>query len=301
MSFHTFSSYLSRTFHGAVGKLCLDGGFTCPNRDGTVGHGGCIFCGERGGGEHIESHLSVSEQVRRFFDRPHGRRKFIAYFQNFSGTYAPVEVLRARYAEALADERIVALAVATRPDCIRDDVCRLLSEIGRTHVVWVELGLQTASDETAERIHRGYPTSVFEEAADRLDAFGIPYVVHMMIGLPGESLSDVRKTAALVARRRPFGVKLHAVYVLEGTELAEEYRAGRYTPIDEDTYVDAVTDTLRRLPPETVIHRLTSDAPEDRVLAPLWTVGKADKGRVHARIRERMEAHGRRQGDLFQP
>ncbi len=296
MVFTTFNSYLKRVYHTEVGKVCIDGGFTCPNRDGTKGVGGCIFCGERGAGEHLCGTESVRAQVKAYFSRPHRQKKFVAYFQNFTNTYAPAAVLRQRYADALTDPRIVAIAIGTRPDCLSDEVLDILDEL-KTHTdVWVELGLQTTKDVTATRIRRGYPTQQFFDAAARLRARGIPFAVHLMLGLPGEDAEDVRTTVEHVAATRPFGVKFHGVYVMDGTDLAEEYRAGRYTPMECEAYIESVIDALLRLPPETVILRLMSDCPPGRLLAPAWN---RDKAYVHEQIRCRMEERGLVQGQQF--
>ncbi len=296
MVFTTFNSYLKRMYHTEVGKVCIDGGFTCPNRDGSKGVGGCLFCGERGAGEHLCAAAGIREQIQTYFSRPHRQKKFIAYFQNFTNTYAPAAVLRQRYTDALSDARIVALAIGTRPDCLSDDVLDVLSDLRSRTDVWVELGLQTTNDATAARIRRAYPTREFFDAAARLRARGIPFAVHLMFGLPGESAADMRATVESVARTRPFGIKFHGVYVMEGTDLAEDYRAGRYTPITCEMYIETVIDALLRLHPEAVILRLMSDAPREKLLAPAWNTQKAY---VHAEIRRRMAQRGLVQGQLF--
>lgn len=297
MLLRTFNSYLKATYGCEVAKLCLDGGFTCPNRDGTVGTGGCTFCGECGAGEHLHRQLSIREQVERYFARPHRQKKFIAYFQSFTGTYAPPEVLRARYREALCDERIVAVAIGTRPDCLAPEVIEVLRELKEETDVWVELGLQTSHDGTASAFRRGYETRVFDEACDRLRAAQIPFAVHILLGLPGEGPADALSTVRHVAAKRPFGVKLHSLYVLEGTDLADDYRAGRYLPMERETYIETVIEALTLLPPETVILRLMADAPRDRLLAPPWNV---EKDYVHREIRRRMQQRGLSQGMRYE-
>lgn len=298
MVFRTFNSYLKAAYHTEVGKICIDGGFTCPNRDGTKGVGGCIFCGERGAGEHLCAAMSVREQVEDYFRRPHRQKKFVAYFQNFTNTYASPDVLMRRYTDALIDPRIVALAIGTRPDCLGEDVLDVLSAIKERIDLWVELGLQTTNDDTARRIRRGYATEEYLRACERLRARGIPFAVHLMIGLPGEGTDELRATVDTVARTHPFGVKLHGVYVMDGTDLQADYLAGRYTPIEKDAYIEAVIDTLLRLPPDTVILRLMSDCPPGRLVAPAWNTDKAE---VHAEIRRRMAERGLTQGMLFTP
>lgn len=292
MRYNNLSAYLRERYGKRIGKICIDGGFSCPNRDGSCGVGGCIFCGERGAGEHIDGALAIREQVDATLFRG-SYEGYIAYFQNFTNTYAPIDVLRERYDAALGDERIVALAIGTRPDCIDDNVAALIAEYGKKLDVWVELGLQTASDEVARVINRGYTTDVFLRAAKILTEHGIPFVVHMMIGLPGEGRSEARETARLIASVHPFGVKIHSLYVMEGTVLAEMYRSGTFTPIGEDEYVAATADCLELLPPETVIHRLTGDCPEGMLVAPLWS---KDKNRLLAAIRNELERRGTRQG-----
>lgn len=294
--YRTLGSYLKETYGCEVGKICIDGGFTCPNRDGTVGYGGCMFCGERGAGEHLREGVSIEEQVSAFFSRPHRQKKFIAYFQNFTNTYAAPDVLRERYTAALCDPRIALLSVGTRPDCISEDVIEVLLEMKRRANVWVELGLQTARDDVAARFGRGYPTSVFRRASDLLRAAGIPTVVHLMVGLPGDSPEGVRETADYVAAAAPFGVKIHSVYVMDGTRLAEEYRAGRYTPVTKEEYISAAAYILSHLPADTVIHRLTGDCPDGKLLAPDFA---ADKSAVLSAIRENMQKSGLSEGCLY--
>ena len=293
LPYYNLSSYLHKTYKTSVGKVCLDGGFTCPNRDGTCGVGGCLFCGEYGAGERLYSGLSIEEQAQYMMSHPGRRKKFIAYFQNFTNTYAPVSVLRQRYDAALTDPRVIVLSVGTRPDCLAPDTVALLASYRSRADVWVELGLQTANDRTAERIRRGYRRQVFEDAVNRLRAAGLPFIVHMMIGLPGENAADVADTADYIASFAPFGVKIHATYVMRGTALADWYREGRYTPLTEEEYVTLAADTLTRLPPQTVIHRLTGDCREDLLIAPVWNTGK---GQILTAIQNKMKASGLTQG-----
>ncbi len=295
--YHNLSSYLKERYGEPVGKICIDGGFTCPNRDGTCGFGGCIFCGERGSGEHIDPTLSIREQVEKGLNAPGKRNKFIAYFQNFTNTYAPVSVLKERYAAALFDRRIVALAVGTRPDCITEEIADLLASYRAERDVWVELGFQTANDEVAKIFNRGYDHTVFERAMKILAERNLPVVVHVMLGLPGQPLSDAADTAKYLSRFSPFGVKIHCVYVMENTKLSDLYRAGNYTPITEKDYVAGVGTVLSLLPPQTVIHRLTGDCPEGALVAPLWN---SDKNRILSLIRDYMESHSLYQGCKYE-
>ena len=292
MIYNNLSRYLKERYGTSVRKICIDGGFGCPNRDGTCGIGGCIFCGERGAGEHIKSG-GIREQAERALEHSDGKSLYIAYFQNFTNTYAPVETLRARYDEALVSDRICALAVGTRPDCINEEVAALLHEYKSRLDVWVELGLQTASDKTAEIINRGYKTEVFLQAVRILDKYGIPFVVHTIVGLPGESHEDIVATTEVIRATRPFGVKIHSLYVMEGTRLAELYKRGGYLPLEEDDYVREVIYILTHLPPDTVVHRITGDCPEGLLLAPEWS---RDKNRIIERIRQDMTENGLSQG-----
>ena len=213
MLYRTLGAYLKEKYGIKVSKICIDGGFSCPNRDGTVGHGGCIYCGERGAGEHIDALMSIEEQVDSQLAK--GRAEgYIAYFQNFTNTYAPLHVLKERYDAALRSERIVALAIGTRPDCITEEIAELIASYKERVDVWVELGLQTASDETARRINRGYKTEIYRRAAEILTSHGIPFVTHIIIGLPGEGEADIDATVDLINESGSFGVKIHSIYVI---------------------------------------------------------------------------------------
>ncbi|MBO5945407.1 MAG: TIGR01212 family radical SAM protein, partial [Clostridia bacterium] len=278
-------------------KICIDGGFSCPNRDGKCGTGGCICCGERGAGEHIDPTSSIGEQVRSALSMGAENDNFIAYFQNFTNTYAPVDILKERYDAALIDERIRILSIGTRPDCIDEDVCKLLAEYNKDREVWVELGLQTSSDLTASVIRRGYTLDVFKSAAALLKKYGIKTFVHMIIGLPGEGEDEALDTARTIAKIRPFGVKIHSIYVMEGTELARMYRENRYTPPSLDEYKSICAKVIATLPSDTVIHRITGDCPRSMLVAPDWN---ADKNEIIKRIQEELRLRGLRQGDLFE-
>ena len=282
MNYRNLSRYLKEKYGKRLGKICIDAGFTCPNRDGTRGVGGCIFCTGRGSGEHIAESLSISEQVRRGLSR--GKSDgYIAYFQNFTNTYADIDTLRKRYDEALIDDRILVLAVGTRPDCIDPDICDLLASYQNRCDVWVELGLETASDRTSEVINRACRAEDFESAMALLNERSIPTVVHMIIGLPGESEEDVDKTVDLINRFRPFGVKIHSLYVPKGTELEKMYERGEYTPLSLDEYARLAARAISRLNPDTVLHRITGDCPRELLVAPLWN---SDKNAVIAKINE---------------
>ena len=295
MLYNNLSGYLRKKYGRRLKKICIDGGFTCPNRDGKCGTGGCIYCGERGAGEHIDASHSITEQVRAALDRASDNELFIAYFQSFTNTYADIDTLRRRYDAALIDDRIKVLSVGTRPDCIDEDVCALLAEYAKEREVWVELVLQTASDETARIINRGYGRDVFERAVKLLCEYGIKTVVHMIIGLPGENTDDVMKTADYIAKFPIFGLKIHSIYVMAGTKLAEMYAQKLYTPPTLTEFLDGAAYTLARMPDDVVIHRLTGDCPSGMLIAPEWNT---DKNAVIAAINARMRELGYTQGCL---
>ena len=296
MLYNNLSGYFRKKYGKRLKKICIDGGFSCPNRDGKCGTGGCIYCGERGAGEHIDPKTSISEQVSSALLHAKSDEKFIAYFQNFSNTYASPEVLRERYDAALTDKKIVALAIGTRPDCLDEERVRLIAEYKKRVDVWVELGLQTSNDATARLINRGYPRSVFEDAVALLEKYGIPTVVHMIIGLPGETERDAVSTAKYITSFNVWGVKIHSIYVMEGTELAEMYRKKLYTPPTLSEFTEACANCLGHIPKDVIIHRLTGDCPRDMLVAPEWN---ADKNTVISKINEAMTKLGIRQGSLI--
>lgn len=258
----------------------MDGGFTCPNRDGTLGRRGCSFC-LGGSGSFAEGKCSsVTEQIERAKRRvekknPSGR--YIAYFQSYTGTYAPAERLNALFGEAIAHPDIAAISVGTRPDCLPPEVIELLARLNKIKPVWVELGLQTIHEKTAERIRRGYPLSVFDDAVKRCKAAGLYIVVHMIIGLPGETPEMAAQTAAYIGKSGADGIKLQLLHVLRGTDLADEYAAGLFDVMSMEEYISALEECVRQLPPQTTIHRLTGDGDKKYLVAPLWS---ADKKRV---------------------
>ena len=297
MLYNKFSRYLRERYGKRIKKICIDGGFSCPNRDGKCGTGGCIYCGERGSGEHLTPELSIAEQVRRALSAQGERADgFIAYFQNFTNTYAPLEVLRSRYDSALIDGRIVALAIGTRPDCIDEECARLIASYKDRVDVWVELGLQTASDETARLINRGYERAEFERAAAILKKYEIPIVVHAMIGLPGEGDEEIQMLAEYLSRFDIFGIKIHSVYVMADTVLEKMYKSGEYTPIALEDYTRRAAYLISHLSPEIVIHRLTGDCPKSLLVAPEWNT---EKSKVIREIERRLELCGERQGTHF--
>jgi radical SAM protein (TIGR01212 family) len=296
MRYNNLSGYFRKKYGKRVKKICIDGGFSCPNRDGTCGIGGCIYCGERGAGEHINPLTSIGEQVRAELSRGKAEDIFLAYFQNFTNTYAPVETLRERYDAALIDERIKLISIGTRPDCITEEIADLLSSYMDRYEVWVELGLQTANDETAALINRGYKAETFQRAMEILGARGIPVVVHLIVGIPGENIEHIKKTAAYLKPFSIFGIKIHSIYVMEGTALAEMYKNGEYTPPTLAEYVDGATYLISHLNPEIVLHRITGDCPKELLIAPLWN---ADKNEIIDKINKNLEENNLHQGIYF--
>ena len=296
MLYNNLSGYFRKKYGKRIKKICIDGGFSCPNRDGKCGTGGCIYCGERGAGEHINPTISISEQVKAALDSAKAGDKLIAYFQNFSNTYAEPYILKERYDAALTDERIIALAIGTRPDCLDEEKVKLISEYKKNRDVWVELGLQTSNDETAKIINRGYTREVFEAAIGLLKKYSIPTVVHMIIGLPCESGIDAVNTAKYISSLGVWGVKIHSIYVMEGTKLAEMYIKNLYTPPTLDEFCETAARCVGHISESMVIHRLTGDCPKNLLVAPEWN---ADKNNIIAKINETMKNLGIFQGSLL--
>lgn len=281
MEYYSLNQYLKDTFGEKVYKLALDAGFTCPNRDGTLGTGGCIFCSGAGSGDFAECrNLSVTEQIARGKKRVEKKiksGKYIAYFQAFTNTYAPVEKLRNVYEEALMQPDVVAISVATRPDCLPHDVMDLLTELNRIKPVWVELGLQTIHEKSAEYIRRGYSLAVYDDAVKRLKNAGLTVITHVILGLPGETEEEMKQTVSYVGATRTDGIKLQLLHVIKGTDLEKEYLAGKFKTLELDEYVRLVADCLELLPKNMVIHRMTGDGDKRTLVAPMWS---ADKKRV---------------------
>ena len=275
------SDHYREKFGCKVYKLSLDGGFTCPNRDGTLGTKGCIFCGGDGSGAFAERCCeSIAVQLERAKLRVQDKNKngkYIAYFQSFTNTYAPVEKLRKLYMQAIEPEYIVGLAIGTRPDCLGDDVIRLLSEINTRKPVSVELGLQTIHEETARYIRRGYPTKVYMDAVRRLKNAGIEVVTHIILGLPGETAQMMMETTRQAVAAGSDGVKFHMLHVLRGTDLARDYEAGKIDIFSLEEYAAVLKQCISLLPAHIVIHRITGDGAKKDLIAPLWS---GDKKRV---------------------
>ncbi len=298
--FYSLNDALRAQFGEKVIKLSLDGGFTCPNRDGTLDRRGCIFCSADGSGEFAGSRsLSIREQQEAQIRLLHGKwpnAKYIAYFQNFTNTYAPLDRLRTLYDEALSDERMVGLAIATRPDCLSEDIIELLAQYHRRVFLWVELGLQSTKEETARLIRRGYALPIFDSAMLRLNARGIRTVAHLIVDLPNESFEDIRESVAYVCRAGVWGIKLQMLNILKGTDLAARYVREPFALYTADEYIACVSHLLAYTAPQVVIHRLTGDGDKKSLLAPQWV---RNKRYILNGIRKYMSAHELYQGKLW--
>ncbi len=281
MEYLSFNKYLKDKFGQKVYKISLDGGFTCPNRDGKTGTRGCIFCSKGGSGDFAESReMSITEQIesgKKKVEKKIKSGKYIAYFQAFTNTYAPVEILRQKYEEAINHPDIVALSIATRPDCLGDDVLRLLDEMNKIKPVFVELGLQTIHQKSAKYIRRGYDLSVYDKAVRDLKKIGVNIVVHVILGLPNESENDMLETVKYVCESGANGIKLQLLHVIDGTDLAKDYEKGLFKTLEFDEYVNLIVKCVKIIPKDIVIHRLTGDGAKKDLIAPLWS---ADKKRV---------------------
>lgn len=273
--YHTYNEHLRDLFKDKVFKVSLDAGFTCPNRDGTLGRDGCVYCSERGSGDFAgDQKLSLHDQFIQVKDRMKKKwpsAKYIAYFQAYTNTYASLERLREVYEEALAEENVVGLSISTRPDCLPEDVLDYLEELNQRTYLWVELGLQSSHDQTMEWIGRGHDYSQFLKGLEQLQARGIRVCVHIILGLPGESKAEMLETARAVAALPIQGIKIHLLHVLRGTPLAAIYTQEPFELMTKEDYVSLVVDILELLPPEIVIHRLTGDGPPDDLIGPLWS------------------------------
>ena len=281
ITYHSLNKYLKDTFGVKVYKIAIDAGFSCPVRDGKIDTRGCIFCSAGGSGEFAQNRdLSVTNQIEKGKalvekklpkDSPH---KYIAYFQAFTNTYAPYEILKEKYREAIDHPDICAISIATRPDCLADDVLRLLDELNHSKPVWVELGLQTIHKKSAEYIRRGYDLPIYDKAVTDLKKIDINVITHIILGLPGESKDDMLKTVEYVGRSGSDGIKLQLLHVLKGTDLEKDYLAGRFKTLSEQEYIDIVCEALSRLPGNMIIHRLTGDGDKKLLVAPTWSADK---------------------------
>ena len=293
--YRSLNAYLRECFGEKVYKLALDGGFTCPTRDGTLDTRGCIFCAGGSGAFTVpvgnNVHAAIEQAKKLVADK--GGKKYVAYYQSYTGTYAPIERLRALYTETLSHPDVVALSIGTRPDCLPDEAVALLGKLNAVKPVWVELGLQTVHEDTARYIRRGYPLSVFDDAVRRLHAADLEVVVHMILGLPGETPEMMVQTAQYIGQSGAEGIKFQLLHVLEGTDLADEYRNGRFPVLSREEYIRVLEACVESVPPGVVIHRLTGDGSKRELIAPLWS---ADKKQVLNAISRAFERDGVIQG-----
>ena len=277
MKYTTLNSYLKEKFGCKVYKISLDCGFTCPNRDGTLGYGGCIFCSEGGSGDFAESRsMSVTEQIEAGKERVKNKiksGKYIAYFQAFTNTYADVNTLEKLYTEAINHPDIVALSVATRPDCLEQEKVELLGRLNKIKPIFVELGLQTVNEKTAKYIRRGYTLDVYDDAVERLHEQGINVVTHIIIGLPYETKKDMLSTVKYVCKVTD-GIKLQLLHILKGTDLAKDYCEHKFEVLTLEEYTDIIAECVKIIPENVVIHRLTGDGAKKNLIAPLWSANK---------------------------
>ncbi len=274
------NGYCRRVFGCKVYKLALSAATTCPNRDGTVGAGGCVFCSAGGSGDFAApAGLPVERQIeaaKKILGKKGEKAQYLAYFQSFTGTYGDLNYLETCYQQALEQPDILGLSIATRPDCLGEDALNMLSRLAMRKPLWVKLGLQTIHEETAKRINRGYALPVYEKAMEDLAALGVHRITHVILGLPGESRQQMLDTVAYVGQRTD-GIKLQLLHVLKGTPLAESYARGEFQTLDKDSYCEIVADALELLPASVVVHRLTGDGAKRDLIAPMWS---ADKKRV---------------------
>ena len=292
MEYYSLNKYLKEKFGSKVYKIALDGGFTCPNRDGRIGVGGCIFCSAEGSGNFAgnrnktikeqldEGILKISSKLPK-----EGDHKFIAYFQAFTNTYGPAGELKRLYMEAAMHPQVKIISIATRPDCLGEDVMKVLKEVNRIKPVWIELGLQTIHEKTAEYIRRGYPLSVYDDAVKRLRNAGIETIVHVILGLPGEKREDMLRTVKYVGDSGVQGIKLQLLHVLKGTDLEQDYLKGTFSCLTMEEYISIVHEALDMLPEDIVIHRMTGDGDKRILIAPMWS---ADKKRVLNALKEEL-------------
>ena len=295
--YNDLNTYFQSLFGCRVQKISIDAGLTCPNQDGTISTGGCIYCNTRGSGTGAyDRGLSITDQLlqgKTFLSRRYKAKKFIAYFQSFSNTYAPPEILKSLYDEALAMEDIVGLAIGTRPDCVNEPVLDLLQAYTPNFLIWIEYGLQSASDKTLEFIKRGHDVQCFKDAIKKTSNRGIKSCVHVILGLPQESKSDMLHTAQTIADLGIDGIKLHLLYVVKGTLLEALYQQGQYKCLEQQEYVDLVCDFIERIPSDMIIQRLTGDPHPQELVAPQWALKKSD---TLAKIRNTLEKRDSRQG-----
>lgn len=276
LNYNHLNEYLKNKFGERTLKICIDAGFTCPNRDGKCGYGGCIFCGEKGSGEHLTP-ISIKTQIENYFKSYRSKRanKFIVYFQNFTNTYSnDLLILKKIYDSSLIDSRIVGIQIATRPDCITDKIAKLINSYSDKYYVCVELGLQTSNDNTAKLINRGYPSSTYTKAVSILNKYNIDIVTHIMIGLPNEDKHDTENTINFINKHHIQGIKIHSTYIIKNTKLNKLYENKQYIPISYEYYMENLEYVITHISPELIIHRISGDPPKEQFVAPEWCLHK---------------------------
>lgn len=300
--YYTLDAYCKNTYGHKCYKIALNAGMTCPNRDGTIDTRGCIFCSAGGSGDFAAAGDTVSAQLKKGL-QTFGNKKigehYIAYFQAYTNTYAPLPYLHKIYTEALQEPQVCGISIATRPDCLGDDVLNLLSELQKAYpnkFIWVELGLQTIHEDTARYIRRGYSMDCFEDAVKKLHHYNIPIIVHLILGLPGETPRHMYETVSYLNQHPIFGIKLQLLHVLQGTDLAADYTAGIFQVPEKKEYLDTLIHCLELLSPDIVIHRVTGDGPKDLVIAPKWSLHKRD---VLNTLHQKMKENNHYQGRLY--
>lgn len=298
--FYKLNSFLKENFKEKIYKVSLDGGFTCPNRDGKISNKGCLFCSDKGSGEFAGDRCKtitaqIDEQIDFMKDKI-GSSKVIAYFQNFTNTYGDVEYLKKIYYEALNHEKVIGIAIATRPDCLSDDVINLLDEINKKYFLWVEFGLQTANDSIGKIINRGYDTKVYIDSCRILNEKNIKFVTHMIVGLPNEEKKDLYDTIDLINSVKSWGIKIHLLYILKNSKLLNYYQQNPFKIYEKDEYENTVIELLERLSPSIVVHRLTGDAKKDELFEPLWSLNKRS---ILNSIEKKLKSSKSYQGKFF--
>lgn len=277
-NYHTLDYELKKYFGEKTIKLSINGGFTCPNRDGTLSKNGCIFCSEKGSGDfagNVDSSINkqIADQINLLSEKWKSST-YIAYFQSYTNTYDTIENLQKKYFEALSVKNVKGIAIATRPDCINEDIAKLLSQINEKTYLWVELGLQTIHESTAKLIRRGYDLEVFNEAMKLLNKYNIRVVVHLILGLPGEKRNDILESVKYIITKKIWGVKLHLLHILKNTDLEKFYHQTNFKILSQEEYVNLVCDCLELLPENIVIHRVTGDGKRSELIAPMWSLNK---------------------------
>lgn len=299
-SYNTLNEYYREIFGSKIGKIPLDGGFTCPNRDGTIGTGGCIFCSSHGSGDFVQgSKYSITSQIeegKEMLNKKWNNIKYIAYFQAYTNTYAPVKELELKYNEALSAEDIVGISIATRPDCLEPDILDLLENLNKKTKLWVELGLQTSKEESSDFIQRGYKNQVFIDGVKELHKRNISVVAHVIIGLPNESNEDILNTIKFVNDLNIQGIKLQLMHVIKDTKLGELYLDGLYSPLTMEEYLNILARCIQELKEDIIVHRFTGDGKKETLLAPLWSLKKGD---ILNKFHQKLKYENIYQGQLY--